>query len=223
MPTYQQLQDDVLSYLDRRDSAARLPSWVNIVETELQQTLRARCMEVTAVQAIDAAYIQLPPDFSTMASIRDAATGNNLVLKDEWSGSWTDPSGGAPDYSYPGTYVGIRWVWAYRLRADCLEFLPHPILPATPDPTWVPQMIEMSWYAKPKPLLIPSDTNPVLEQHYAIYLYGVLSHAGVFEQDAEMVAVWDAKYQQAVTRANLNTQQSTYSGAPYTQEMAGIF
>jgi hypothetical protein len=63
----------------------------------------------------------------------------------------------------------------------------------------------------------------VLEQHYAIYLYGVLSHAGVFEQDAEMVAVWDAKYQQAVTRANLSKQQSDMSGAPYTAEMSGVF
>ena len=221
MATYQQLQDDVLSYLDRRDSAARLPSWVAIVDTEIQQTLRARCMEVTAVQAIDSAYITLPVDFCTMASIRDASTGVNLVLKDEWSGSWTDTSG-APYYAYPPGAAGGP-VWAYRLRADCLELLPHPTIPDPPDPEWVPQMVEMSWYAKPRPLLLPSDTNSVLEAHYAIYLYGILSHAGVFEQDAEMTQVWDAKYQQAVTRANLNKQQSDYSGAPYTQELSGVF
>ena len=216
MPTYQQLTDDVLSYLDRRDSAARLPSWVTMVETELQQTLRARVMEVTAVQAIDAAYIQLPPDFATMASIRDHSTGVLLTLKDEWSGDWSDDSG----WIKANSPVPCS---AYRLRSDCIELLPHPVIPATPDPSWQFQMIEMSWYAKPRPLVIPSDTNPVLEAHYAIYLYGVLSHAGVFEQDAEMVSVWDAKYQQAVTRANLHTQQSTYSGAPYTQEFSGVF
>jgi hypothetical protein len=33
MASLQQLQDDVLSYLDRRDSAARVASWVSMVET----------------------------------------------------------------------------------------------------------------------------------------------------------------------------------------------
>ena len=208
MATYQQLQDDVLSYLDRRDSLARIPSWVSIVETEMQQTLRARCMEVTAVQAIDSAYITLPVDFCTMASIRDHSTGELLHLKDEWSGSWTEPAGP---------------VSAYRLRSDCIEFLPHPANPDPPPDGWTPQMIEMSWYAKPKPLLLPSDTNPVLEQLYGVYLYGVLTQAGIFEQDAEMTQVWDTKYQQHVTRANLNKQQSDYSGAPYVQELSGVW
>jgi hypothetical protein len=224
LPSYQQLQDDVLSYLDRRDAAARLPSWVTMVETELAETLRARCMEVSATQPIDSAYITLPTDFCTMASIRDAATGNNLVLKDEWSGSWTDVSGSPPvDYPYPGTYYGNRRVWAYRIVGDCLELLPHPIIPNPPDPSWQPQVILMNWYAKPKPLLLPSDTNPVLEQLYAVYLYGCLAQAGVFEQDTEMTAMWDAKYQQVVTRANLWKQQSDMSGAPFATEMSGVF
>lgn len=207
MATYQQLQDDVLWYLDRRDAAARIPSWVSIVETEMAETLRARCMEVTAIQAVDSAYITLPPDFCTMASIRDHSTGELLVLKDEWSGSWTEVTG----------------CTAYRLRGDCVEFLPHPTIPDPPDPAWVPQMVEMSWYAKPRPLLLPSDTNPVLEQLYAVYLYGILAHATAAEQDEAMAAQWDAKYQQVVTRANLWAQQSQYSGAPYTQELSGVF
>ena len=224
MASYQQLQDDVLWYLDRRDAAARIPSWVMLVETEIQQTLRARCMEVSATQPVDSAFITLPPDFCTMASIRDAATGQNLVLKDEWSGSWTDASGSPPvDYPYPGTYYGNRLVWAYRLVADCIEFLPHPWLPDPPDPYWVPQTVLMNWYAKPKPLLLPSDTNPVLEQLYSVYLYGILAHATLAEQDEPMAPQWDAKYQQAVTRANLNKQQSDMSGAPYTEEMSGVF
>jgi hypothetical protein len=81
----------------------------------------------------------------------------------------------------------------------------------------------MNWYAKPKALLLPSDTNPVLEQLYSVYLYGILAHATLAEQDEPMAPQWDAKYQQAVTRANLNTQQSTMSGAPYTEEMSGVF
>lgn len=221
MATYQQLQDDVLSYLDRRDSAARIPSWVLMVETELAETLRARCQLVYAVQAIDSPYIMLPADFATMESIRDNVTGDLLVLKDSWTGSWTERGPGAPYNTYPGTWSG--GCRAYRLRGDCIEMLPHPTIPDPPDPNWQPQTVLMGWYQKPKPLLIPSDTNPILEQLYAVYLYGVLAHAGVYEQDTEMVAIWDAKYQQVVTRANLWQQQSSYSGAPYTEEMSGVF
>ena len=208
MASLQQLTDDVLSYLDRRDSLSRVPSWITMVETELRQTLRARCQVVTAIQPIDSAYVTLPPDFSTMASIRDHTTGEQLILVDSWQHMGFADSAGCAT--------------AYRLQADCIEFLPHPVIPT--DPTgWQPQQIEMSWYASPRPLLLPADSNPVLEQHYAVYLYGVLAHAGVFEQDAEMTSVWDTKYQQAVTRANLEKQQSDYSGAPYVQEMSGAF
>jgi hypothetical protein len=224
LASVQQLQDDVLWYLDRRDAAARIPSWVQMVETEIQQTLRARCMEVSAYQPIDAPQITLPPDFSTMASIRDAATGNNLVLKDEWSGSWTDVSGAPPvDYPYPGTYYGTRRVWAYRIIGDCIEFLPHPWLPDPPDPAWVPQTVIMNWYAKPRALVLPSDTNPVLEQLYSVYLYGILAHASLAEQDEPREPQWDAYYQKAFTRANLNSQLSTMSGAPYPVPMSGVF
>jgi len=211
LATYQQLQDDVLWYLDRQDAADRIASWVAMVETEIQQTLRHRCMQVTAIQAVDSATITLPPDFSTMASIRDDATGENLVLKDEWSGHWTHPSwnGG--------------WSTAYRIVGDCIEFLPHPVIPVPPDPLWLPQWVRMTWYAKPKALILPSDTNSVLEALYSVYLYGVLSHATLAEQEEALAPAWDAKYQQAVTRANLNTQQASYSGAPYTEEMSGVF
>ena len=197
----------MLSYLDRRDSAARVAGWLAIVETELAETLRARCMVVYGTQPIDSAYVTMPPDFATMESIRDDSTGELLVLKDAWSGSWTADTG----------------CTAYRLLADCIEFLPHPDIPNPAPPDWQPQMVRMGWYARPKPLILPSDTNPVLEQHYAVYLYGVLAQAGVFEQDAEMTSVWDAKYQQVVTRANLWKQQSDYSGAPLAQELSGVF
>lgn len=206
MATYQQLQNEVCGWLNRQDIIEVMPGLISMVETELAESLRARCMVVTAVQAIDSPYITLPAGFCTMESIRDHNTGELLVLKDEWSGSWTG-------------YCANGGCTAYRLKADCIEFLPHPSIPDPPDPAWTPQVVEMGWYARPTPLLLPTDTNPVLEQLYGIYLYGCLAHAGVFERDPEMVSVWDAKYQQAVTRANLWKQQSDYSGAPFRAEL----
>src|SRR5215467_2744937 len=89
--SYQRLQDDVMGWLNRRDVASLIPSWVSMVETEIAETLRARCMVTFGTQNIDAPYITMPADFAAMESIRDNTTGELFELKDEWSGSWVSP------------------------------------------------------------------------------------------------------------------------------------
>jgi hypothetical protein len=217
----QQLSDDVVGYLNRRDIVSRIPGWVTMVETEIAETLRARCMVVTVTQPIDNAYISMPPDFATMESIRDAFSGELFELKDEWSGHWT----GAQPNAWQGLSSSIIGApsTAYRLVHDCIEFLPHPLIPDPPDPTWRPQQVMMGYYARPKPLLLPSDTNPILEQLYAVYLYGVCKQGALFELDDDRAQQMDGLWQQVTTRANLWKQQSDYSGAPYRAELATVF
>jgi len=197
--------------------ASLIPGWVAMVETEIAETLRARCMVKSATQAIDAPYITLPPDFATMESIRDATSGELFELKDEWSGHW------ATTFANSNQIVVGAPSTAYRLVHDCIEFLPHPIIPDPPDPAWQPQQILMGWYARPKPLLLPADTNPILEQLYAVYLYGVCKQGAMFELDDDRAQQMDAAWQQVVTRANMWKQQSDYSGAPYRAELATVF
>ena len=210
-----------MGWLNRRDVQSLIPGWVAMVETEIAETLRARCMVVSGVQPIDNAYISLPPDFATMESIRDATTGELFTLKDEWSGSWT--SAYAPsNVSFYGQPNPLMPCNAYRLVHDCIEFLPHPLIPDPPDPNWRPQQVLMGWYAKPRPLVLPSDTNTVLENHYAIYLAGVCKFGAMFELDDDRAQQMDAFYQQTVTRANLWKQQSDYSGAPFRAELVAF-
>jgi hypothetical protein len=221
MATYQQLQDEVSGWLDRRDIGALMPGWVAMVETEISETLRARCMVTSGIQTIDSAYISLPTDFATMESIRDATSGELLELKDQWSGHWTSAIGSAwQDGAFVSTSAPAT---AYRLVHDCIELLPHPMIPDPPDPNWKPQQILMGWYAKPKPLILPSDTNAVLENLYAVYLWGVMKYGALFELDDDRAAQADAQWQQAITRANLWKQQGDYSGAPMRSEMAVTF
>lgn len=217
MATFQQLQDDVAGWLNRRDIASLIPGWTAMVETEISETLRARCMVVSATQAIDASYITLPPDFATMESIRDATTGELLELKDEWSGHWS-----ASYQNQTQLIVGAP-ATQYRLVHDCIEFLPHPTIPDPPDPNWQPQLVRMGWYQRPPPLVLPSDSNPVLEQLYAVYLFGLCKYGAMFELDDDRAQQMDAAWQQAITRANLWKQQSDYSGAPYRAEIAVQF
>lgn len=206
-----------MAWINRRDIIPRIPGFVLAVETEIAETLRARCMVKYATQAIDAFYISLPPDFATMASIRDNVSGEPLELHDEWSGHWTSmyPNSNQPIQNAPAV--------AYRLVDDCIEFLPRPLIPDPPDPNWQPQVVRMGYYAKPKPLLLPSDTNPILDNLYAVYLYGTCKQAAIFALDSDRAQQMDAEWQQVVTRANLWKQQSDYSGAPYRALLATVF
>jgi hypothetical protein len=178
-------------------------------------------MVTSGIQPIDSAYISLPADFATMESIRDATSGEMFELKDEWSGHWTSA------YSIAwrdGAVVGAvgQVCRAYRLVHDCIEFLPHPVIPDPPDPNWVPQQCLMGYYAKPRPLLLPTDTNAVLDQLYGVYLWGVCKYGALFELDDDRAQQCDAQFQQAVTRADLAKQQSDYSGAPFRAELVSF-
>jgi hypothetical protein len=225
MASLAQLQADVASYLNRQDILTNgvMPGWVLTVETIMAQTLRSRFQETSAIQPIDAAYIALPSDFATMASIRDNTTGELLQLRDEWSGHWSSqyqPIGSQP---YDAITALSGPSVAYRLVANCIEFLPHPQIPNPPDPSWVPQQVQMAYYRKPRPLLLPTDTNVILENLYSIYLYGVVREGAIWAIDDDRAAQMDARWQQAVTEANLHKQQSDYSGAPLRAEVAVCF
>ena len=116
-----------------------MPGWVAAVETELAETLRARCQVASAIQPIDAAYIALPTDFATMESIRDNTTGELLIWSEERDGHWSSqyqPIGCQP---YDAITALSGPSASYRLVANCLELLPHPQIPNPPDPAWVPQ------------------------------------------------------------------------------------
>jgi hypothetical protein len=196
------LSNEVVGWLNRRDVDSLIPGWVAMVETDIAENLRARCRVPRATQPADATFITLPPSFCSMESIRDEKSGKPLSLEDEWTG----PLGSATDSSCPVT--------AYRLVADCIEFLPHPFIPNPPDPAWQPQMINMNWYASPKPLIDPQDTNVVLEKHYSIYLFGVCKYGAMYELWDERAQQMEGAFNQAVMKANLWKSLSDYSGAP---------
>jgi hypothetical protein len=225
MASLAQLQADVASYLNRQDILTNgvMPGWVLAVETELAETLRARCQVASAIQPIDAPYIALPSDFATMESVRDNTTGEMLVLKDEWSGHWNNqyaPIGWQP---YDAITALSGPSVAYRLVANCIELLPHPAIPNPPDPNWQPQQILVGYYRKPRPLLLPTDTNVILDNLYTVYLFGVVKQGAVWALDDDRTQQMDGLWQQSITRANLWKQQSDYSGAPLREEMATCF
>lgn len=223
--TLQELNDEVGSYLNRRDYQSVFAGWVQAVETEMAETMRTKFQLKSGYQNIDAPEISLPVDFASMESIVDAVTGVNLVLKDTWSGSRFMPQQDDITYNSQPAWINTTppTSYAYRVIGTCIEFLPWPMIPDPPDPTWQPQQVLMRYYARPTPLLLPADTNPILLNFPETYLYGVCKRGAIWALDDDRAAQMDAQYQQVVTRANTWTQQSQYSGAPFREEMAVDF
>jgi hypothetical protein len=200
MASLGQLTTDVMGWLDRRDVAALIPAWVSMTETDIKQILRVRAMVSNATQDIDAPLISLPPDFAAMAAIRDLTTGKLLALEDNWTG---------PLYG-----DGTRPTTAYRLVGDCVEFLPHPLIPNPAPAGWTPKTVRMTWFRAPTPLQKSGDSNAVLEQHYAIYLFGVCKYGAMFELDDDRAAQMTGAFTDAATSANISYESANYSGAP---------
>lgn len=223
--TLQELNDEVGSYLNRRDYQSVFPGWVQAVETEMAETMRSKFQLEAGYQDIIAPQITLPPDFASMESIVDDTTGVNFELKDTWTGSRYAPQQDDITYNAQPAWINTLPIasYAYRVIGTCIEFLPWPKIPNPPDPTWQAQRVFMRWYARPTPLLLPSDTNAILLNFPETYLYGVLKRGAIWALDDERAAQMDAQYQQVVTRANTWTQQSQYSGAPMREEMAAHF
>lgn len=213
MASLAQLQLDVAAWLNRRDVDSLVPGWVRMAETDMAETLRARCMIVRGRQAIDNAFISLPSTFASMESIKDATSGKLLDLEDAFTGAPTtdELAKAKPQRSH-----------AYRLVGNCVEFLPHPVIPDPPDPAWQPQQVLMAWYAKPIPLANPQDTNAILENHYQVYLFGALKYGAKYELDADRASQAEADFQAAVFAANLWKQTSDYSGAPLRAVVRGF-
>ena len=203
MASLADLQADVAGWLNRRDSAERFPSWLRMTETDLATALRARCMVVRSDQAIDAGLITLPSDWVEAESIRFKDCGHLLSLEDHWTG----PLAGGP-----ACHCAAHPSWAYRFVGSCIEFLPHPVIRT--DVAWQPQIVEMAWFAKPRPLRDPQDTNSVLEAHYQVYLFGVLRYGAKYELDDDRAAQMDAEFKDALLAANAAKTSSDFTGAP---------
>jgi hypothetical protein len=79
----------------------------------------------------------------------------------------------------------------YNIINDTIE-----IVPLSTDYT-----LEISYY-KVVPPLATNDTSTVLTNHPELYLFGTCLQAAYFLDDAQMVAKFEPKFQQALQAAN---------------------
>jgi hypothetical protein len=94
----------------------------------------------------------------------------------------------------------------YAIVGDQMEVVPE-------QPANSPLELELAYYARPAPLLNEADSNRVLLEHPAVYLYATLLHTAMILRDDERVGKWSGLYVALRDTANLAWQRARWSGS----------
>jgi len=207
------LRRQVLSTLwkdqDDPDFSGEVDGWIAMCEQKIAGELRVRQMVVRATDEIDDRYLTLPTDWLEAIRLRIANVGPLLSIQQE-DAAWYSTGASSPAYAFATTTGGLPR--HYSIVGDQLEILPDPT-PLIHLPTYSPMLLEMAYYGRPAALIADADSNSVLVDFPAIYLYGTLAVSAPHVDHDERLQTWGSLYGDAVTGANLAWERAQLSGS----------
>ena len=201
LDTYTNLQAEITDWLNRADLAAKVPTFIRLLEAQVQRTMRVREM-VTVLDTTLAGgtnEIALPADYLQMKRIRVTSS----VLP-------SDPL----EYASEGELDRIEADLAsntgaqpttYGIVGSNIRFTP----PADQD-----YSIELTYYAKITGLSSGNQTNWLLNDHPDIYLYGALMQAAPYLKDDDRVPVWQSVLSQLLEDLRIANERAENAGKP---------
>lgn len=182
LATYADLKSEVADLLHRSDLTAKIPTWVGLAEAELIRELKIRTNDLTVLLTTVANqdYAALPSDFSkALAVFIDYGNGKQQLPK--------------LDYQELDFYLTACAPRAYAIDSGNIRF------GAPLDKAWPISLRYEQRFA----LASDSDTNWVLTNHAACYLYGTVVQAAPYVQASpDLVALWKGYYMDAVDQVN---------------------
>jgi hypothetical protein len=188
---YTELQSSIASFLNRQDLTAVIPTFVTMVESGLNRTLRHRSMLSRATASLDTDFTTLPADFLEAKNIQLNTTPVTSLkfVSIEYADVLKTDSTGQPQY--------------YTLVGDTLEVVP------APDTAYTVELV----YYKKIPPLADNSTNWLLTMYPDVYLYGALMQASPYLKNDERLSVWGSLYTSAIADLNLSSDKAEFSGA----------
>jgi hypothetical protein len=169
LATYSDLKAEIASWLRRDDLAAEIPSFIALVEAQMNRRLRVRPMAARASQTWAAEYADLPADFLVERELK--LTANGAV--------------------HPLTYLTAeqmdgRTVLTGRPRFYALYGTQLRLSPA-PDASYAGEMV----YLQAIPALSDAEpSNWLLQSHPDAYLYGALTQSAPYLRADERLQTW---------------------------------
>jgi len=191
MMDLKEIRDLITFYLHRTDLDAVMPQFFELARERISKDARLIAMETDLHLDFTGSPIALPVDFLEFRSVRANVTGGIRALKVATKNhldTVQDISGRSPSF--------------YAISGGNLEIAPGQ---NNGD-------IDLTYYARPAPLINDSDTNSVLDDWPSLYLYSVLTYANNSIQDTETEQVVQRQYELELERANESDDNARYSG-----------
>jgi hypothetical protein len=177
LATFTDLQSAIALWCNRNDLGAAIPDFVTLAESDMNKRLRTPFNEAQDTAfSVTSRYTALPTDFAEMRRVFLSYGGERIEL------SPVPQAGRVYDTGTP---------FAYNIVNNTIE-----VVPESTEYT-----LELSYYKK-VPALSSNSTNDVLVRYPELYLFGSLVQAGYFMDDAQLVARFEPKYEQALAKAN---------------------
>lgn len=193
----------------RADIAAKVPTFVRLLEAKANRTLRCRQMEQRASTTINTSsdepeFISLPGDFHSMRRVRLSSVDSKPRLKFATAAQLDDLRvKNGDDAGQP--------VW-FTVAGDEMELYPTPSSAYT---------VEMT-YRKYLPALSEDNpTNWLLLLAPDLYLYGTLLEAAPYLHEDERIAVWSDGVSAAIAQLNSLSEEATYNAGPLVMRRKG--
>lgn len=197
--TYEKLVEAVALWLGRNDLNEQIPSFIQLVESDLSRSLNLREQETqkkgTLVAGQD--YLDMPEDIQIPRHLRidsDPIRIVSIVSMDKFSGIREQAANAGVTHPSAATMVGDRLYLA-------------PASSSADDYT-------LFYLGRLMPLSSSNSTNRILKDAPDALLYGALLHSAPYIGDDQRIALWGGLYGQAKEDYRRFEWRARTSGGP---------
>lgn len=209
---YAGIVSTALAYSDRATSipvSSNMDNFLRIVESRVNRQLLIMRMSSTVYTPIDTTQLQpfryaLPDDFLAERSIRitqlETPSYSNVLLL-------------VNHEQFSNIQNNVSSLPVYMLISGFIQINPVPVNAV--DATYI---LEINYF-KGVPAIISGATNWLSQYYPDIYIFGLMVEINSFVKDAETTAMWDARFQGALSELSNFDNKAVYSGTPITTKV----
>lgn len=192
MNDYSDLLSAVADWTHRTDLAAKVPSFLALVETSFNRRLRCREMETAlASTALTSGQFTLPADFLSFKYLQsDTSPPQTLLLSTgEYLADLQSDNGIPAYYAINGTSCSC-WPTGGSVKGI--------------------------YYAKIPALTSTNTTNWLMTKYPDLYLFAVLEQAAIYTRDTMLEGVMSQRTERLIASINSDSKSAEISGGPLT-------
>ena len=192
-----------LGYADRQDTevTSRIDLFMRVTEARINRLLMTLDMSCRATTPMSSTteYYSLPINYSVMRSIKVIDNNNS---KSRVTLLQVNPEQMANIINNGETQFPCYTVISGDIQVQPFYDNTH--------------SLEINYFQTLPPLSTGITTNWLSESNPDAYVFGILVEINSFIKDAEASALWDNRFQQAMSEITLNDAKSTWSGTSLT-------